>query len=73
MTKTLEKGDYVKVVTQCVPSGLVPDKFAQLHYEYATEGSTKWYAIETHTRPEKIVGTLDSHKVYFLKPEIVKE
>jgi hypothetical protein len=42
----MKSGDFVRVTHQCVPKGLVPDKLVALHYEYKTEGGTKWYAVE---------------------------
>jgi hypothetical protein len=77
----MKSGDFVRVTHQCVPKGLVPEKVVVLHYEYKTEGGTKWYALEPDAweleklKEMKRIGkysdipTIDSHKVYMLKPK----
>lgn len=66
----MQKGDVVKVHHQAVPAGLIPDKYVELYYEYAFEGRTKWYALETDRRDS--IATIDSHLIFTLQPEVVK-
>jgi hypothetical protein len=64
----MKNGDIVRVKTQCVPSGLIPDKIVKLIYQYQLEGSKKWYAVPVDVMEP--IATIDSTKIYMLHPEV---
>lgn len=54
----------IRIVTQAVPRGIVPDKYATLLFQREDK---KWYAVELDEKPKKYI-TMDSSEVYLLKP-----
>lgn len=68
----LKRDSLIRITHQCQPSGLIPDKYAKLLYEYGHEG--KWYATKVdYEEVKEIISELpkvDSHNIYLLEPEI---
>jgi len=62
----MKAGDLVRVVTDCQPKGLVPDKIVKLIYE---RYDNTWYSL-TQDLPvtTQTDHTIDSKKTYILKP-----
>lgn len=63
----MNKGTVVKIITQCVPPGLVPPKFGMLLYPYSSDG--KWYAVETDRRD--FAEIVDSKNIDLLKAQVL--
>lgn len=59
----MEAGDIVKVITEAVPKGIVPDKFVELVYQRNDE---KWYAFKLDGI-HKTQHVIDSSKIYLLE------
>lgn len=63
------KGQIVRVVTDCVPKGLVPDYYAILLYPYGEDDKVKWYAQKTKIHPGPLHSVMNSNEIYILQPE----
>ena len=53
----------IRIVTQAVPKGIVPDKYATLLFQREDK---KWYAVQVEEKPKEY-HTMDSTEVYLLK------
>lgn len=67
----MEKNDIVRITTQCVPKGIVPDKYAKLLYKYSKEYTGKWYAVLVKFDNSMLNAiTVDTHIIFLLEPEL---
>ncbi len=69
----MKTGDIVRITTQCVPTGLVPDKYARLFYKYSRDYNGKWYAVLVEFDKSLInVPVVDSHSIYLIQQELIE-
>ena len=63
----MKTGDFVCIATECVPKGLVPDKYAKLLHQRKDK---KWYALKVEKRDviALLVNVVDSKTIFLLNP-----